>query len=117
MLKILIGDVTEHKRDALIWSIIATCTITILAGNFIIPLIKNDESNLKYFAIFLALLNTYVSTIVTRITANIFDYCRKKDRDELIADEAQKNSRAIQQLIKEKEVEPLKKFKKRYGAE
>ncbi|WP_447539365.1 hypothetical protein [Klebsiella pneumoniae] len=117
MLKILIGDITEHKRDGLIWSIIITSITTILAGIFIIPLLKDDSSNLKYFAIFLAILNTYISTIVARIAISIYEYCKKKDRDKIINESPQSNSRIIKRLQKEKSEAPLKSYQKRYGVD
>lgn len=115
MLKILIGDITEHKKDGLIWSIIITSTITILAGFFIIPLFKGDNNNLKYFAIFLAMLNTYISTIVARVAICIYEYCKKRDRDKIIKESPQSNSKAIKNLQKEKNEAPLKSYQKRYG--
>lgn len=115
MLKILIGDVTEHKRDGLIWSIIITSIITILASVFILPRLKGDDSNVKYFAIFLVMLNTYISTIVVRIVISIYEYCKKRDIDKVIKESPKSNSRTIRRLQKEQDDAPLKNILKRYG--
>lgn len=116
MLKILIGDITEHKRDGMIWAVIITSITTIVAGIYIIPLLNANENSLKIFAIILALLNTYISTVVTRISISIFEYCKKRDREAILKGNPSSPSRSIKKLKQEHENDPIKSYEKRYGS-
>lgn len=115
MLKILIGDITEHKRDGMIWAVIVTSLTTIIAGIYIIPLFNANENSLKVFAILLALLNTYISTVVTRISISIFEYCKKKDREAILKGNPSSSTRVIKKLKQEHDNDPIKSYEKRYG--
>ncbi|HGM5967041.1 hypothetical protein [Serratia nevei] len=116
MLKILIGDITEHKRDGLLLSVIVTSLTTIIAGIYIIPLFNSNENSIKVFAILLALLNTYISTVVTRISISIFEYCKKRDREAILKGNPSSSSRGMKKLKQEHENDPLKSYEKRYGS-
>lgn len=115
MLRAIIGNAKEYKKNAFIASLLITTLLTVIINLILSDHLKANPDLIKYYSMVVILVNTYISSLINELYEYQFNRLKKIKRESIINNyDPNDLPPEIKDLKEEHEKEPLEEYKKQY---